>query len=321
MVETLDVKLLRSGTASFRYDFKSERISETYRIQLSKPSRDFPAILLDAQRSHWTDPVPLRGAIYPHTSIYAIYAESFDLTINDINQHFVDCEVTYTTLEPGEQPREEKGDNPLQWPAEFAINWVEEEVPITHAYNVETLGPAGQRPPTFGPVVNGALREFDEPLMKASRHAVLQIKYNVAALETAINLNELYQNTTNDSPLVLFLGNDIGVRQAEFLVAETSGRQLINDIAFYEMTISIAIRKTTDRIINNTGWVAWDAAAKGGLGDFVNIKMPDATTGKMELPSEPQFLNLDGTKAGEGVTPTITYRYLEPVDYTPLLPS
>lgn len=320
MPDLFDVTLLRPATASFRYDFKQERISETYRIQLAKPSRDFPAILLDAQRPHWTDPVPLRGQLYPHTSIYAIYAETFEMSILDANQHFIDCEVNYTSLEPGEQDRDEKDDNPLNWPPEFSIDWVEEEVPITHAYNVQTLGPTGQRPPSFGPVVNGALREFDEPLMRTTRYAVVRIKYNVAQLETAININELYQGTTNNSVLVLFSGTTIGERQAEFLVAETSGRQKVNDIEYYEMTISIAVRRTTDRIINNVGWVAWDWAANNNNGDFVNIKVADAATGNQELPSEPQFLNLDGTKAAPGVTPTVTYRYLEGVDYSPLLP-
>jgi len=300
MPDILDVTLLRNATASFRHDFKQERISETYRIQLAKPSRDFPAVLSDAQRTHWSDPVPLRGQLYPHTDTYAVYADSFEMEILEANQHFIDCEVLYTSLEPGEQDRDEKSDNPLTWPPEFAINWVEEEVPITHAYNVETLGPAGQRTPQFGPVVNGALREFDEPLMRTTRYAVVQIKYNVAALETAINLNEAYQGTTNASELTLFDSTTIGERQAEFLVAETTGRQKLNDIAYYEMTISIAVRRTTDRIVNNVGWVAWDANAGSG-GDFVNIKVADATSGTMELPSEPQFLNLDGTKADQAL--------------------
>lgn len=311
-----DVKRLRGASAMFRYDYRDEQIRETYRIEMNSSSRDFAGLLASAQSttSGWTNPIPARGAIYPSSTgfyAYPIFVEAYEMAIREEREDHIDVQVIYTSLKAGESARE-KPTNPLQWPAEYAITWIEEEYVIEKALNVEALGKQNKRPAnTWGPVVNGALQEFDEPLMDTRRTPVLQVTYNVGGLQAAIDLNEQYEFTTNNAE---FLG--AGPRRARFLVAETSGRLSANGFDYYQMTISIMIRKTTDRVVNNVGWNYLDDNLK-----LRRILVEDGEADDLVPTSEPKFLKANGDKADAGTAPTITYRYLEEVDYGPLVPA
>lgn len=307
-----DVKRLRGASALFRYDYKDEQIRETYRIEMNSTSRDFTGLLASAQSttSGWTNPIPRRGVQYPW-SVYPIFVEAYEMQTREEREDFIDVTVLYTSLKAGESPRE-RPTNPLQWPAEYSISWIEEEYVIERALNVEELGKQGKRPAnTWGPVVNGALQEFDEPIMDTRRTPVLQVTYNVSGLQAAIDLNEQYEFTTNNAE---FLG--AGPRRARFLVAETSGRLSANGFDYYQMTVSIMIRKTTDRTINNVGWNYLDNNLK-----LRRILVEDGEADDLVPTSEPKFLKANGDKADAGTAPTITYRYLEEVDYGPLVPA
>lgn len=311
----VDVVRLRNASATLKFDFQDETANETYRIQLDAVSRDFPGILAAAHAGLFTHNIPVRGARYPH-SVYPLYVETYSFTVNETNQLFVDVDVAYTTLKAGESNREDKGTNPLNWPVEYGLSWAEEEYVIDKAYNVQPLGPGGVRQPEFGPVVNGALQEFDEPLVDTRRNAVLHISYNIGSLSEAITINEDYQGTTNSNQFTLAPGVVIQPRRAKFLGAETGGRQNANGVDYYQLTINVAILKTTEREINNVGWNFRDSD-----GELAPIKVRDEDSQEMVRPSEPLFLKLDGSKAAKNTAPTITYRYLEPVDYSPLLPG
>lgn len=307
-----NVRRLRGASAVLRHDYADEVVKETYRIEMNSADRAFGTLLAQAQSttSGWANPLPLRGARY-HASTYPVFVDTYEMQTNEVREDHIDVEVTYTSLRPGEEQRQDRPANPLQWPAEYNISWIEEEYVIEEAYNVDALGPAAtRRQPSFGPVVNGALQEFDEPLVDTRRYPVLHITWNVPVLGSVIALNETFQGTTNKDT---FLGAQ--PRRCKYLVAETAGRQVANDIAYYPMTVTVAVLKSTERLVNNVGWNYRTAGGK-----LAAAKVIDEESGELVRPSEPIFLKLDGTKAAEGTAPVVRYRYLREVNYNQLLP-
>ena len=308
-----NVRRMRGAQCTLTYDWKNESATETYRIEMDSASRDFPGLLFQAQSttSGWANPIPLRGFRFPGNLAYPLFVESYQMQTTDEVERYIDVTVNYTSPKDGEENREDRPTNPLQWPAEYNISWIEEEYVIEEAYNVDPLGPASnRRQPSFGPVVNGALQEFDEPLVDTRRYPVLQITWNVSSLGSVIALNETFQGSTNKDT---FLGAQ--PRRCKYLVAETSGKQVANDVTYYPMTVTVAVLRTTERLVNNVGWNYRTAS-----GELAPAKVNDEESGELVRPSEPIFLKLDGAKADKGTAPVVRYRYLRELNYSQLLP-
>lgn len=316
----INVEKRRDVSGQFRWNFKDESIQETYWIYLDGNDNDMVSVIGQAQATNqgFTNPLPYRGAPYPSPYGFGINVDSYSFRTLDDSRSIIECSVTYTTVKGGEE-RESNYTNPLQAPTEFGISWIEEERVIERGYNKEPLGPGGHRKAnTLGPIVNGALQEFDEPLVDTVRHPVLVIKYNVSAaagLSEVVAINEQFQWTTNSDR---FLGAD--PYRCKFLAADTPGKEVANGVAYFPITVTIAFLKSTDKILNNVGWnerMRVDPANPATGLQVIKVRDPDS--GEMVRPSEPVFLSLDGWKAPDKETPTITYRYLEPKPYASFL--
>lgn len=291
--------------------YESEAIQVTFWLYLNSDTIDVPSMYVEAQNPAFTNPLPARWEHMPENPNYDLYATAFQFRNLDEHKRIVECQVTYSEIPPfGFQ----RTDNPLDWPVEFSISWLEEEYVVERGWNKEALGRSTNKrdPDTYGPIVNGAMQEFDQPLMDTIRHPVVAVKYNasgVNGLSQVVAINSTYQLTTNSDT---FLG--AAAYQCKFVGCETSGRQRLNGVDYYPITISVLIKSTTDVTLNNIGW-----NALGTDGKLVCAKVKDPDTGEQVRPSEPVFLAHDGSRAPSGETPVVTYRYLKPVLYYPIL--
>lgn len=305
-----EVTVMRSPQAQLNGDYENESFQLEYWIYINEKSLDIPTIFKLAQAPGFTNSLPARMQKYPFSSNYDLYATSFVLKALDNHLTTYSCTVTFTALPPFGLSRT---DNPLDWPPEIRIaSWIEEEYVITHGWNREALGHGNSRPAnTYGPIVNGALQEFDEPLMGTRRWPVISIRRNVpgsTGLLHVVAIHEQYKESTNSVP---FLGAPS--LSCEYKGVLCSDLQRLNGVDYFTLDISILIRDTTAKTINNVGWNNLD------FDGFLTVcKVRDPDTNELVRPSEPVFLTALGGRAAKGETPTITYDYLRFVDYNPL---
>lgn len=284
--------------------YEEESVTERYLITLDSATSSISTVYATGIASGNTNPLPQRGEAWPQRPNYGLYAKRLAFRHLDKSLLAWQCDVSYLPLTPGEPPNDAP-DDPLQWPATYRIDWVEQEKPIQQARNVEALGPDLVRRDanTLGPIVNGALQEYYQPQVYVARDAVVSITKNVATLDEAVARNVNFAGTTNSDT---FLGAE--ARRARFLVAETDGLENANGIEYYAMTTRVQIEKTTDLILNNVGY-------QGYVGAFIQrFKDSDG-----EDVADPVFMKKDGTREEPGKVNTITYRYLDPVPYAPLV--
>lgn len=299
------------GTLSPLYS--DETITERFLVTLDTASRNLPAILNSARAANPTQ-FPLRGQSWPLNPGYGLYAKKFDFEMrSDMGKQWA-INVSYLPLEPNEPNTEGSNDNPLLWPATYAVDWVEYEEAITKARNVEALGGSTSGAPraanTLGPVVNGALQEFDEGIFEVVRDPVISITRNVATLDQVLSIESTYSRTTNSDTVY-----GVGPRRYKYLGVESGGVQTANGISYYTRTVRVQITKTTDRILNNVGWHFW--YDDDGTKKLARFTVDDDDTKEKVPASEPGFLLRTGNKS---TTPeTVTYRHLEEVAYAGLL--
>lgn len=233
----------------------------------------------------------------------------------------------------GMDPGQLSETNPLLWPVEYWVDWVEEQVVLEEARNVEDLDfadvfprPAG----TLGKVVNACGIEFTEPLMKTIYYPVLNAQKNYQTLDEIIALNLAFQGTTNNAS---WFGGD--PRTAKYLITESGRKQQVQGQSFYAGVTRVWFKKATwDRKVLNNGWSHFERPAgndstilydaTGNRAFFKNLihddpsALEDDDTLDPEAPcSEPLNLTLDGTLLGADDSAVyITYRDLEEVDYS-----
>ena len=146
--------------------YADESVTARYVITLDAPSDDWPTILAQAQSlttSGSTYAPPQRGELWPTNSDYGLYAKRFTMRLEDPEKSLkrILLDVSYLPLDPGEPDPGNSPDNPLFWPAEYDIQYAEEEFVVEQARNVEAFTGAGGygRPAgTLGPVTNSAGR-------------------------------------------------------------------------------------------------------------------------------------------------------------------
>lgn len=297
------------GEADLSYRYGNESVTGVYIIGMNAIADDWATTLAQAQAlGSPNDAPPQRGAAWPANPGYGLYAKKFRLRPDPNLPTQAYLTVTYEPLEPGES-NPETSTNPLFWPAEYDVQYMEEEFVIEEARNVEAFTGTNhtRTANTLGPVVNSALDETEEPLVDIERIAVVKIRKNVPSLNAIVTQNVNFARTTNSDS---FLG--AGARRAKFIGAESGGRQIANGIEYYPMLTSVAIYKTTDRVVNNVGWNNIDFG-----GTKVKYMVEDDETGDLVAPSAPGFLTLAGGRSTQPVK--ITYRYLDAVSYASLL--
>lgn len=289
-------------------NFASEGVGTTitkmYLYDYESTTDDVNAVLAAAQ-AETSSPVP-----YPNQQ-YAVgvglYATNFNLV--PTGESSKDWVITVTWSAPSEGSLSNLDIHPLLRPPKTSINFIEKEVVIEQARNVEALGYQGARAAnTPGPIVNGALGEPGEPLLDTEWDGVINIRRWVSDINAVLTLNKTYNRTCNsDTVFGSTLQGLFPPRTLKYQVSQSSEQQEQDNIPFYEINTSIEILKTTDRTINNVGWKYIDDT--GELDDVGNFRGGNA--------GEPEFL----TNAGKITsTPgTITYRHLDEVAYSGLV--
>lgn len=221
--------------------------------------------------------------------------------------------------------------DPLLWPVEFWVDWVEEQVVLEEASNVEEMLFIFRGPFSLGPVVNACGQEFTEPLMKTIYYPVLNAQKAYETLDEIVALNLAYQDTTNSDT---FFGAE--PRKAKYLTTESGRIQQVNGTSFYMGITRIWFKDSTwDRKVLNNGWNHFkydpnnpttilyhpDSADpllfKNLVSDQSAEEAQISTDVDTIASSEPLNLTLDGTllpKDEPGVY--ITYRDLEEVAYS-----
>lgn len=290
----------REGLAgNFASEGVGTTITKIYLYDYESVTDDVNAVLAAAQ-AETSSPVP-----YPNQQYAAgvgLYATNFNLV--PTGESAKDWVITVTWSAPSEGSLSNLDIHPLLRPPKSSINFIEKEVVIEQAKNVEALGEGGARASgTLGPIVNGALQEPGEPLLDTDWDGVINIRRWVSDINAVLTLNKTYRRTCNsDTVLGLF-----SPRTLKYQVSQSSEQQEQDNIPFYEINTSIEILKTTDRTINNVGWKYIDDA--GDLKDVGEFRGGNA--------GEPEFLTVAGKITS---TPgTITYRHLDEVAYSGLV--
>lgn len=297
---------LQDTSVSANFDFKDQVIYK-YQANLGAVVTN-PLTALAMAQSMGPNPVPLRRSLLAGSFLFA-------LTINGTrtkeNREVWNFDVTFGPPPEGED-EDQQNSNPLLRPPVFNIDYVDEEYVVKQAKNVTALTGGFSRPAfTLGPIVNAAFRRPDEPIVRTRRRGVIVIEQNFADLGDIMDLNEDYQETCNSDAVTLG-SKTFAARRLKYELTRSGGKQVENDIVFYPGITEIGIYKTTDLVIDNSGYEYWDAAESAYL---------RAKDGNDEDVAEPIALNLDGTKKdtggiGDSGPITITYRDLEEVAYS-----
>ncbi len=255
-------------------------------------------------------PLPGRGQILSGSS--GLYAGTITPEPTVVRNIWL-WTVTYTRPQPDQLTALSQpgglATNPLLIPPVYNIQYMDREVVIEEAKNVEALshgdGKGGNRAAdTLGPIVNAAGKRPDEPLMDTERLEILVITRNYPTLAHIVNLNRTYKRSTNSDEV-----QGYQARELRYLLTESSGVQNMNGIEYWPGTTTILAEKTTDTTVDNVGYEYWDSTAS----DWKR-----AVDGDSQPMSEPINLKLDGDQGGDNTT-TITYRHLTAIAYAPLL--
>ncbi len=293
-------------------DSQGDSITLRYRVQYdSVPSNFYTA--LARGRAASGDPLPARRSLYSSPSAILI-ASGFQASISWVgegNKSVWEWDVTFSPPPQGEG----SGDsgiaqitNPLERPPVFNVSYMDIEVPITVAKNVEYLargnGSGEARPGgTAGPIVNAAGIQPDEPRMTNDRFEVLLIHKNYATLADIVERNRDFKRSTNDGTI-----QGYGVRELRYMLTESQGVQYENGYTFWPGLTTILAEPTTDLILDNVGYDYWDPVS----GELVRAKDSDG-----DQYTDPINLNAAGSLSVTGAT-QITWRFLEEKDYGPL---
>ena len=204
----------------------------------------------------------------------------------------------YRPLRPGEEAGGEVT-TPLNLPIKYWLEFGSNSTVVREAVNVEPLGPNGERAgeaDTPGPIVNGALQDFDEPLERLQHSTFLVAERPVLDLSSLVQLVQRYDGTVNSDD---FYGYSPG--HARFAGISSSQVLELNGIEYYLATIRVEL--STERFehkIINRGFKYFLRD-----GDLIDNNS-----------SEPTLLDHKGNPVPIGeIGTTITYRDLKPISY------
>lgn len=139
--------------------------------------------------------------------------------------------------------------NPLSWATVYDVDYLEEQVPLETAVNLDDLSHVGRPAGTNGPLVNSCGVEFIDPVLTTETYPILLARKNYATLNEIIALNTAFQKTVNNDT---FFGAAAGT--AKYLTTESGGQQKVGGVTFYPGTTKIIIKDAGwDRKILNNG--------------------------------------------------------------------
>lgn len=300
-------KIRREGLIGNHSATGKDNTTAIYRTEFDGPETNAVTVLA-LQRAYkasgyWP---PEDGQIYAPGQAY-LFARNFVTVPVDDNLMLWDTTVTWTVPDDG-QDAEVMQPNPLFRPPVFNIEFIETEYPIELAENLDALphggGGGGDRAVnTIGDLVNAAGKRPDEPQVATERNAVLVIERNYANLDEIVAVNQQYKRSTNSDS---FQGFD--QETLVYMVTDSLGKRTEGNYTYFPGVTRIEQKKSSLRIVSNMGYAYWDATAekitedKDGFKDLHNLRM-------------------DGTKipAGSSEQSWIRYRYLNMIDYAPLV--
>ena len=294
-----------SGIAKGDYN---DSVTLAYRVTYDSVPTNYYDALARAQAANGT-PVPVRRVKYASTPGINIYAQNFNgaPVSNEKRSQWV-WSVEFQRPPAGSPQNDDYSDDPLNWPVEYNVEYIDREYVIEKAKNVSALshgdGNGGNRGAlTLGPIVNAAGKRPDEPIVETERLEVLVIKKNYASLSEITTRNRTYKRTTNSDSTQGYTA-----RQLRYLLTESLGRQFEGATEYWPGVTKILAEKSTDLTLDNVGYEYWDGAAN----NWARAKDKDGND-----TAEPIKLALDGDKGGTTTT-TISYRHLDEVAYASL---
>ncbi len=317
---TTSNKDFASLTGTFLSTFQ-DSVTVSYFVEFDSPQSDPYAVFVAAQLAS-PDPVPLRGEFYPGLPIIA---RRFSVAVESETRTAWRVAVTYEPQVAGDVEQTPPA-NPMSWETKYDVEYIEQEYVITSAKNVEVLAHANagkeRAANTPGPIVNAAGKSPISPLVDTERNPILVITKNYSSLSQIVNLNDTYMRTTNsDTP------QGFSIRTMKYLLTDSLGKNSYEGTEYWEGRTRIEIKKTTDLILDNEGYVFWDPAAKdpkGAEGNTDGWWVPGTVWDKEEKKhvqsADPVALKLDGSQAGANdQETTITWRHLDAVSYASLV--
>ena len=302
--------IARSGRTATIAPKNNHTYTETYYVKTNDEYWGPGKVVFAAQgltRTATTAPVPNTYEAYVEydgmTPIFTdLGAVAMQITASQSSDdpHISAIRATYRQFQPGEDPADDVS-NPLNLPVKYWIEYADKAEIVRTAVNLDNdLGQFGgtQRlVGTLGPVVNGALQDFDEPLEEIVRRVFFIAEQPISTIQAGLDFNREFEGTMNDA---LWYGWAEG--HAAFAGADVSQLRHLNGIPYYMMTMRIEI---------NTNGFDFDAVNRG-------YKWYEAT-GELtkEFAPEPELLNIFGEKLGPGVLgETIRYRTKTLKDYS-----
>jgi hypothetical protein len=208
--------------------------------------------------------------------------------------------ATFRKLSNGEAPADDVA-NPLLLPIKYWIEFSDMYETIKYGAPTIPLGPAGARQAgAFGPIVNGALKPFPDEIQDIRRRAYYVAEKPFATLQEILDLNATFDGTENDGT---WYGYTAG--HARFAGVTSTRKLTLNDIDYYLGTIRVEVSGNRfEKQVDNVGYEYFEA-----LG--INLVK---TTG-----ADPVKMDDTGViLADNSDVEQITYRLLEPEDYTGL---
>lgn len=211
--------------------------------------------------------------------------------------------ANYRPLRSGEDANGEVA-TPLDLPIKYWLEFASSSEVVREAVNVETLGPNNERGSELGPIQNGALQDYDEPLERLRHRTYLVADRPVANLTALLAINEQYDGTENSDN---FYGYPPG--HARFAGVSSSQELELNGIKYYLATIRVEMsRERFEHKIVNRGYKYYKTVFDALQGELTD------TTG-----SEPELIDQRGVLIPKGEKgDTITYRDLTPKPYAGL---
>ncbi len=287
------------------------------------------------------DPVPLRGDNYSYagTTDLDAFVLNFGWRRPDPKELPTRWHITvnYGPAD-GINPGQLSEPNPLAWPTEYWLEWMEAQVPIESAKNVESLDQIGRAANTDGPLTNAAGEQPIDPYLKTVYLPILCCQKAYATLNEIIALNDSYEETTNNGT---FFG--ASARKAKYLHTDNGRLQRTQGYSYYLGITRILFKKQThDLKLLNNGFncfvrdktsgslVMGETAPKFGnpfesapklfrFGVQNTLLASDTSVSTQEdfVPSsEPMNLNLDGTARLTSLPAlNLTFRHLAEVNY------
>ena len=213
-------------------------------------------VLFLAQNAASTDRVPKQGEALRHVSGSSgtyrdsgAFALDFSVTLAEAPEDFPHLwKITVTWRAPvagkDEQP-DTIGNPPLSRPPEYSVQYHTTGEEITEAWNVIQIGSGKfytRKQFTLAPITTAAAERVDG-FYKDRLKAVIVSQQNVRSPAAALNLNNRFEDTVNNSkwttPYITAERH-----HARFLRAETGERQQEGTLEFWRMRVTVEIGST-----------------------------------------------------------------------------